>query len=234
MADDEIGPRSGEQYDVRPVPDPTKLTNEAVAKMASDLKELFNIQFATVLKEIARIDRALEGRPAEIATAVGHLEVLFTEKLHSLELNSAEQFKSVQTQFRERDTRTEQSSKDSKVAVDAALQAAKEAVGEQNKSSALAIAKSEAATNKQLDQIGLVINATNNGMNDKIDDIKQRLAVVENRRYEPNALQQTPVPVVQTPSTNVMPYIMGGFGLFLLVVILIYEFTSRMPVGVGK
>ena len=44
------------------------------------------------------------------------------------------------------------------VAVDAALQAAKEAVGEQNKSNALAIAKSEATFTKQIDQIGVLIS----------------------------------------------------------------------------
>jgi hypothetical protein len=92
-----------------------------------------------------------------------------------------EKFNSVQVQFAERDTRTEQTSKDSKVAVDAALQAAKEAVGEQNKSSTLAIAKSEAATTKQIDQISVIINTMAKGLDDKIDDIKTRLTSIEGR-----------------------------------------------------
>jgi hypothetical protein len=92
-----------------------------------------------------------------------------------------EKFRSVAIQFVERDTRTEQTSRDSKVAVDAALQAAKEAVGEQNKSSAMAIAKSEAATTKQIDQIGVIIQTNTAGFNDKIDDIKSRLTIIEGK-----------------------------------------------------
>lgn len=94
-----------------------------------------------------------------------------------MQLNAvhAEKFNSIQTQFRERDTRAEQTSKDSKTAVDAALQAAKEAVGEQNKSSALAITKSETATTKQIDQIYTLIAASNKSTDEKINDLKGRL-----------------------------------------------------------
>lgn len=104
------------------------------------------------------------------------------EKIASLKSVHDERFASIETQFLERDTRTEQTSKDSKVAVDAALQAAKEAVGEQNKSSALAIAKSEAATTKQIDQIGVIIQTTTKGVDDKIDDIKGRLQAIEGQK----------------------------------------------------
>ena len=101
-----------------------------------------------------------------------------------------EKFRSIGTQFIERDTRTEQTSRDSKVAVDAALQAAKEAVGEQNKSNALAIAKSEATFTKQIDQIGVLVSTLQKGLEDKIEgnrkntddsmaDIKARLQAIE-------------------------------------------------------
>jgi hypothetical protein len=100
--------------------------------------------------------------------------------LHLRELVE-EKFASIAIQFKERDTRTESSAKDSKVAVDAALQAAKEAVSEQNKSSALAIGKSEASTSKQIDQIAAMSASTNSATNDKIDDIKERLTLIEGR-----------------------------------------------------
>lgn len=106
---------------------------------------------------------------------------IFSDKMMNIQLVNEEKFSSIATQFRERDTRTEQTAKDSKVAVDAALSAAKEAVGEQNKSNALAIAKSEAAFTKQIDQIGVIINTQAKGVDDKIDDLKSRLISLENR-----------------------------------------------------
>ncbi len=102
-------------------------------------------------------------------------------KVAALQSIHEEKFASIRVQFVERDTRTEQTSRDSKVAVDAALQAAKEAVGEQNKSSALAIAKSEASTTKQIDQQGTLIQSTTAGINDKIDDIKERFTSYDAR-----------------------------------------------------
>jgi hypothetical protein len=66
--------------------------------------------------------------------------------------------------------------------VDAALQAAKEAVGEQNKSNALAIAKSEATFTKQIDQIGVLISTMQKGIDDKIDDMKSRLQAIEGQK----------------------------------------------------
>lgn len=164
---------------VVPIPDPTTLTTEQllreIASMEAVLgtrmaghKELFEIRFDGMDKAIALLQVITDRQPADVDRKVTALQTLHEEK-----------FSSIQTQFRERDVRGEQSARDSKVAVDAALQAAKEAVGEQNKSSALAIAKSETATMKQIDQMGLLINSTSGGLNDKIDDIKERLTRIE-------------------------------------------------------
>lgn len=119
-------------------------------------------------KLLQQVHDFIEKSPGVIKEAVGHLREVTEEK-----------FVSIQTQFRERDTRSEQSSKDSKVAVDAALQAAKEAVGEQNKSSALAISKSEAATTKQIDALNTVMSTMEKGLDDKIDDLRNRITGME-------------------------------------------------------
>ena len=60
-----------------------------------------------------------------------------------------------------------------------ALESAKEAVGEQNKASASAIAKSDAATNKQIEAAGQLIISNTAALNSKIDDIKERLTRIE-------------------------------------------------------
>lgn len=122
----------------------------------------------TLSKQEERLTATFRDRDTTINEKVTHLQSLHDEK-----------FDSIATQFTERDTRTDQTSKDSKVAVDAALQAAKEAVGEQNKSNALSISKSEAAFTKQIDQIGTLISTTAKNVDDKIDDLKQRIGSVE-------------------------------------------------------
>src|SRR4030095_3859037 len=53
------------------------------------------------------------------------------------------------------------------------------AVGEQNKSSALAIAKSEAATTKQIDQLSVLIQTMTKAFDDKISDLKDRFNRLE-------------------------------------------------------
>ncbi len=154
-----------------PVPDPTVLTTQQLVREIAASREIIEtrldaMDIATQINKVAN-----DNIPRMIDEKVRQLSILVDEKIAGL----MEKFHSIDVQFKERDTRTEQYSKDSKVAVDAALQAAKEAVGEQNKSSALAIAKSEAATNKQLDQIGTLIQTTTKGLDEKINDLKGRL-----------------------------------------------------------
>jgi hypothetical protein len=194
--------------DVRPVPDPTVLTTQQLLRELNSLREIlesrldgmdravdvlqstvnrsptlseinvrqeekfnnFDQRFKDRDKAIDLLQVHIDGFNQYVEDSVGRLKDLHQEK-----------FRSIETQFTERDTRTEQTSRDSKVAVDAALQAAKEAVGEQNKSSALAIAKSEAATTKQIDSINTLIQSGNQALNDKIDDMKERITAFEGR-----------------------------------------------------
>jgi len=164
-----INPMSG-PGDSRPVPDPTLLTGQLIAREVSMLQKLLETRLDGMDRAMALFQENITRVPTDVDKQVGHLKALHEEK-----------FTSIEVQFRERDVRTEQTSRDSKVAVDAALQAAKEAVGEQNRSSALAIAKSETATVKQIDQQGLLIATATAGLNDKIDDIKARLTLMEGR-----------------------------------------------------
>lgn len=162
-----------------PVPDPTLLTSQALTVAIESLKDLIHAEIhgraAVVDQRFASMEVAndllqqiFDSQPKIVDDKIGHLQTLHEEKFHSIE-----------KQFTERDTRTETTARDSKVAVDAALSAAKEAVGEQNKSSALAIAKSEAATTKQIDQMGTLVGTTTSGLNDKIADVKDRITRIE-------------------------------------------------------
>ncbi len=173
----------------RPNPDPTLLTTEQSERMKEILRREISSSREIVETKMNGISQVFETRTggmerdmvlllarAERLQTTIQVEIRHLERLHQ------EKFDSITTQFKERDTRTEQTSRDSKVAVDSALQAAKEAVGEQNKSNALAIAKSEATFTKQIDQIGVLVASMGKGFDDKIDDIKSRLQSMESQK----------------------------------------------------
>jgi hypothetical protein len=67
----------------------------------------------------------------------------------------------------------------SKEAVAAALQAAKEAVGEQNRSNSAAIKVSESNTKEQLTALGQVSSANFKAQEDKINDARERITAME-------------------------------------------------------
>jgi len=165
--------------DWMPRPDPTKLTTDQLNREILQLREHILSLLAGAEKSVTTLEKETQEQRREILKDIEHLKNLVDEKIKAVQGMHDEKFNSIQNQFKERDVRTEQSSKDSKVAVDAALQAAKEAVGEQNKSSAMAISKSEAATVKQIDQLSSTISAIAKGIDDKINDVKDRIGRME-------------------------------------------------------
>lgn len=213
---------------IEPKSDPTALTTRQLHREVETLKEAIDVAMGHKRRSIDRVENTQIRIPVEIDKAIDHLRgfietrldamdkatalqqaildrapQVIEEKINALERLHEEKFQSIQTQFKERDTRTEQSSKDSKVAVDAALQAAKEAVGEQNKSSALAISKSEVSTIKQIDQIGSLLTAQVKNSDDKFSDLKDRLTLIEGRG---------------SGVRDILGWIIGGIGLVATVV----------------
>ena len=89
---------------------------------------------------------------------------------HELAAVTAQRFTGVAEQFRERDTRTDQRAGDTKLAVDAAFAAAKEAT-----------AKIEAGFTKSIDALQELLKATAKSSDDKIDDLRGRLTGMEAR-----------------------------------------------------
>jgi len=127
----------------RPDPDPTLLTTEQNMRSIAALRE-------------------------EAKEWVDALQLLLESKLSGKDTYYEEKFASIQIQFKERDVRTDQTASQVKLAVDAALQAQKEAAGEQAKSFSAATTKSETAMNRQIE-----------GLDGKITDVKDRLNRVE-------------------------------------------------------
>ena len=190
----------------RPIPDPTELTTRQLIEKIGALRELMEAEDRAIRKDVERAQVERDGFNVKIAEAVAGLRIiietrlggmdkaitllqattdkmplLIDEKILSLKVLHAEKFESIQTQFKERDVRDERSSRDSKTAVDAALSAAKEAVASTNASSALAIAKSESATDKRIDQQGQLIATGTKALDEKIDDLKERITRLEGK-----------------------------------------------------
>lgn len=209
--------------------DPSVLTTQQLWREIASLKEL-------VLSRIASIDKSIETahenevrRPTEIDRVLLEVKTFQDEKFRSVfrqyeeriifsdRLNDStalliiEKFSGVEKQFRERDVRGEQSSKDTKVAVDAALQAAEKARTSSNDSFALSIAKSEAATMKQIDQQGAFIGNVNTTLDGKINDLKERLTRIEG---------------MSSGKKDFWGYIVGAIGL-IATLITIFVYLTR-------
>jgi hypothetical protein len=177
---------------ITPVPDPTTLTNELVSKQTAALREVLEAKIdglAALMKgQFEAQDRATkllekwrDVLPTEIKAEVTHLNDLLEQKITRLAEVTDQQFKSVQTQFIERDKRTEQLSLADKTAIAAALQAQKEAAGAQNESNSTANTKMELNFSKLIEQMAARVDVSAKNTDDKINDVKSRLDKGEGR-----------------------------------------------------
>jgi DNA repair exonuclease SbcCD ATPase subunit len=138
----------------RPVPDPTVLTTEALNREIAGLERELNQRLTSVERELAT--------RLEAASALGD-----------------EKFLRVEQQFELVERMRVEQKKDTKDAVDAALTAQKEAVKEQTAASSLATAKSETATNKQLEQLASTFTTAVDSLRRSNDEVKERIGEVD-------------------------------------------------------
>jgi hypothetical protein len=159
----------------RPVPDPTVLTDAAIAKAVVLLTQYIDGKVSKIETRLDGSDlatdlrlRTIDNVPDLIGKDVSHLELLHDEK-----------FRSVDQRFVERDIRAEREARDNKVAVDAAFAAQKEAASKTDDSNQKAIDKSEAATAEKITKLNELFSTTIDGLGDKIDDVKDRINRIE-------------------------------------------------------
>jgi hypothetical protein len=165
-----------------PRPDPTKLTTDAVTaatdqfrRELSSVRDLLEHHIdngddtlraridAMQESDALRLDSIKDVRPAT-ERLINHLRELHDER-----------FAGIARQFVERDARMEMASRAAKEALDAALQAAKELVGQQNKTTAEAASKAELSFTKQIEQIDLRIRTLQEGFDARLTEIKERI-----------------------------------------------------------
>jgi hypothetical protein len=178
--------------DRRPIPDPTILTTQQLFREIAALEKILITRIEGVKSEITvrldAMDKAMEvatdivtHTPTEIDREITHLKALHDSR-----------FNAIDRQFENRDTRLEQANRDNKENVQSALKAANDSVSQHNQSSALAIAKSEAAFAKQIDQQAVVIQtmkdaleskmaASNESTEDKISELRKSVNSTDSR-----------------------------------------------------
>lgn len=168
--------------DLLPRPDPTILTTEQLRREIGALRAILEARLDAGDKAVELLHedvlRRLELGVSSVEAEIKAGAALREERLRSITERLADFGDEVKTRFQERDTRSEREARDNKTAVDAAFAAQKEAVAEQNKSIALANDKSEASFTKQIDQIVILIQTTNQAVSDKIDDLKEQFAAL--------------------------------------------------------
>ncbi len=169
-----------------PSPDPTRLTTQLVDRALSAFREVMDSQFESrqratdlVADNLVKIQRDFElrltGMKDDRHTEMAAQREFILSKIDNVAAVNAEKFEAIATQFTERDTRTEQAAQESRISLDAALAAAKEAVSEQNKANTLAIGKSEDATKERLDSLATLGQTTTAALQAQVNDLKGRL-----------------------------------------------------------
>lgn len=156
--------KAGEQTD------PSALATQALWREVAHLKELVFNRLDSLRSAIDEVHEDLVRMKESLQTQIVDESRLRDEK-----------FASIQTQFRERDVRVEQTARDTKVAVDAALQAAEKARTSSNDAFDKSISKSESATTKQIDQQAVQMATSNNALVVQFTDLKERLTRLEGR-----------------------------------------------------
>jgi hypothetical protein len=152
MADDDD--RRSNDYGMRPVPDPTLLTTEALQREIKALKELLELR-------------------------VNALDHRFEQRIEDHEKMAMEKFRRVALEFELVERQRVEGKTDTKAAVDAALIAQKEAVREQTMATATAIGKTEAGTAEQLKQLGVTQNIAIAAVQSTLNDLKERVVKLE-------------------------------------------------------
>lgn len=166
----------------RPVPDPTELTDKAIAKAVAALTDRISSSKDIIDARLDGMEKAADLRLKTIDAIPGEIR----RDVTSLELLQNEKFSSIQTQFKERDTRAERESRDNKVAVEAAFAAQKEAATKQDEANAKAIDKSEKATAETIKTNQELNRTETSAITKSLDELKQAVTRIESTKVGVN------------------------------------------------
>ena len=158
-----------------PLPDPSVMTTDQLRREVGALRDTIETRLTAMDKATALLNDNITRVPTDTDKQITRLRELHDEKFAGANDARRAMAMGIDKQFSERDIRSAASEDAAKVAVNAALQAQKEAAAAQNSSNTAAIAKSEVATTKQIDSILALLASNNSALNDKMAAVNQRL-----------------------------------------------------------
>lgn len=174
------GGRWQQQGGWTPSPDPTQRTNEQLEQKIQHIRELLAKDKEVIQTKIGEMEKAVVLLQSN-ANRSPTLDVI-DANVKRLEDVTNERFIGVAQKIEDLIATIAQASVKDAKAVDAAFSAQKESVAEQNKSNALAIAKSEAAFTKQIDSIHSIVQQQYKSLDEKIEDTKARQSLTEGHK----------------------------------------------------
>lgn len=171
MEQDATKGRIQTNQDSRPTPDPTVLTTQMLQREISSAREILETRMNCIEENVEHARIQIGDRHKAIATEIEHIATLHDAKSGT----TNERFHSIDTQFRERDERTQKTAELNQKAIDAALQAQKEAANAQTVSLTASITKTETGFTKEIDGIKVLISTGNKTLDDKVIELTRRL-----------------------------------------------------------
>jgi hypothetical protein len=191
-----------------PVPDPTKLTTDAVAAASAQWDRALQSMQDLIGARLDAMDKATDLRLEYVATVpnlmrqeIHHLEALHDERFRTIVAEFTEKFVGVERTFASLDSRTDQEREAAKEALAAALASAKELTGAQTVASAQLISaqadasareaeRTAAFTTKQIDQINLQFEAERKAWDQRWQELKERIDRGDRGGYGEGAIAQ--------------------------------------------
>jgi len=175
----------------RPVPDPTELTDRAIARLSASLIQYIDGKFEVIEERLRGIDTATSLRLDQVTLIHADIAADIDRAIVAHDQVDAEKFRAIAQQFAERDTRSERESRDNKVAVDAAFAAQKEAAAKQDEANAKAIDKSERATAETIKTNQDLTRAATDTLTKDVDALKNAVTRIESTKVGVNEQRQT-------------------------------------------
>lgn len=221
-----IDNRKGTNGGSRPVPDPTELTDRAIARLEKSLTERFDGELAVRDERLNGIDKATTLRLEQVDQWLGTQPTVIEKEVGAFGHVHDVKFDGIQTQFRERDARADRESQLNKIALDAAFSASKEAVAaafaaqkedanRRDEANGKAIDKSEKATAETIKTNQELNKSTTDALTKSLDEVKLAVSRIESNKVGGQEQKQSGIStlgIIATVISIVIGFVtIGGF-----------------------